>query len=122
MIDKQKEFEKKKIIFRAYQVVWYVVGLFEFLLLFRFIFRFSAASTTSPFVRMINSFTGPLIEPFRGIYPTTNLEKASFEWITLVAMLVWFLLAYGIVYLLQLIKPVDQREINKKSITHKLNL
>src|SRR5687768_6999976 len=108
-----RAYKEKKAIFRAYQVIWYILGVFETLLLFRFIFRLSGASPASPFVRMIYDFSGMLVAPFRGIYPQLGFERAALEWVTLVAMVVWAIIAYAIVYLFQLVKPVDESEVEE---------
>ncbi|MBI2596353.1 YggT family protein [Candidatus Daviesbacteria bacterium] len=109
----QKVFEKKKIIFRTYQVIWYILGVIEFLLAFRIFLRMSGAYP-SGFVNLIYSLSAPLALPFRGIIKTSVDEGPVIEWSTFVAMMVYLLLAYGLVNLLQFIKPVTPDEVNKK--------
>jgi hypothetical protein len=104
---------EKRVIFRTYQVIWYVLGVFETLLILRFIFRLSGASTASSFVRLIYGMSEPLVAPFRGIYPTVNVARSYFEGITIVAMIIWFLIAWGLIYLFQLVKPVEQAEVEE---------
>jgi len=104
---------EKKVIFRTYQVIWYVLGLFESLLALRFIFRLSGAGTASTFVQLIYGMTAPLIAPFKGIYPTVNVVGSYFEGITLVAMVIYFLIAWGLIYLFQLVKPVEEAEVEE---------
>jgi len=111
--DKSSGMAEKRVIFHAYQIIWYVLGIFETLLMFRFMFKLSAASPRSPFVQMIYGITQPLVVPFRGIYTTTAVEGSAFEWVTLVAMLVYVILAYGVVQLFQLIKPADEEEVEQ---------
>src|SRR3989344_9242785 len=64
----QKVYEKKKTIFRAYQVIWYILGLIEILLVFRLVFKMLGANITSPFVGLIYTITDPLALPFSGIF------------------------------------------------------
>lgn len=108
---------EKKLIFRSYQVIWYFLAALETLLAFRFLFKLSGASTASGFVRFIYNISAPFIAPFRGIYPTPVVEGAVLEWITIVAMFVWVILAYALVHLLQLVKPVDRQEIEEGTRT-----
>lgn len=108
----QKVFEKKKVIFRTYQVIWYILGVIEVLLAFRIFLRMSGAYP-SEFTNLIYFLSAPLAVPFRGIIKTTN-EGAVIEWSTLVAMVVYILLAYGLVKLLQFIKPVTPQEVEKE--------
>lgn len=108
----QKVFEKKKIIFRTYQVIWYILGVIEILLAFRIFLRMSGAYP-SGFTNLIYFLSAPLAVPFRGILKITN-EGAVIEWSTFVAMIVYLLLAYGLVKLLQFIKPVTPQEVEKE--------
>ena|SRR3989344_6650522 len=108
----QKVFEKKKVIFRTYQVIWYILGVIEVLLAFRVFLRMSGAYP-SGFTNLIYSLSAPFAFPFRGILKTTD-EGAVIEWSTFVAMVVYLLLAYGLVHLMQFIKPVTPEEVEKE--------
>jgi len=110
---KSTDLKKKKVIFRTYQIIWYILGVIETLLAFRFVFKLLAANPGSPFVRGIYNASSSLIAPFRGIFPTPVVEGSVFEWTTLVAVVVYAVVAYGIVYLLQLVKPVEPQEIEE---------
>lgn len=82
-------------------LVYFFFGLLEVLLGFRLIFKFSGANPISGFVRFIYSITQPFIGPFEGIFRrgyTQGIETTSvLEPSTLVAMVVYALLAWGIV-------------------------
>lgn len=108
-----KSVTAKKVIFRTYQIIWYILGVFEALILFRFIFRLSAANPGSPFVKLIYQLSAPIMAPFLGIYPTTSFESAVFEWVDFIAMVVYAIIAYGLVYLFQLVKPVKKDEVER---------
>ncbi len=108
----QKVFEKKKVIFRTYQVIWYILGLIEVVLAFRIFLRMSGAYP-SGFTNLIYSLSAPFALPFRGVLKTTD-EVGVVEWSTFIAMLVYLLLAYGLVQLLQFIKPVTPQEVEKE--------
>ena len=64
----QKVYEKKKTIFRTYQVIWYILGVIEILLTFRVVLKMLGANISSPFVSLIYVITDPLAAPFRGIF------------------------------------------------------
>jgi hypothetical protein len=106
-------YREKKAIFRVYQFIWYILAFIEICLAFRFVFRLSAARAGSPFVSLIYQLTAPLVAPFRGIYPTMNVSGSTFEWVILIAMLVWAIVAYAIIYIFQIIKPVDEGEVEE---------
>ena len=109
----QKTYEKKKFIFKTYQIVWYILGLVEIMLGFRIALLALGANPNSGFASTIYMLTNPLALPFRGIFNTASAGESIFEWSTIVAALVYALVAYGIVYLIQLVKPVTPTEVNK---------
>lgn len=110
----QKTYAKKKAIFRAYQVIWYVLGLIEVLLAFRFILKALGANPTSGFTSLIYSLSNPLALPFRGIFPTAVAQGAVVEWSTLVACVVYLIVAIGIVKVFQIVKPTNPHEVDQE--------
>ncbi len=109
----QKSFEKKKIIFRAHQIIWYILGFVEILLGFRMALKALGANPGSGFTSFIYALSNPLALPFQGIFSTSVSAGSVFEWSTLVAALVYAIIAYGIAYFIQLMKPVSPREVNQ---------
>ena len=85
-------------------VVYYVLGVIEVLLALRFIMKLLGANPGSGFVDFIYDFSGVFIAPFTGIFSratTTGVETTSiFEPETLIAGLVYWLIAWGIVKLM----------------------
>ena len=109
----QKAFQKKKAIFRTYQVVWYIAGLIEVLLAFRFTLKILGADPNSGFAFLIYSVSDLFALPFSGILRTAVINSSIIEWSTIVAMLVYFVIAIGVVELLQLVKPVKVQEVEQ---------
>ena len=109
----QATYGKKKVIFRAYQIIWYIVGLIEILLLFRVTLKGLGANPYSGFTSLVYSLSDPLAQPFSGIFGVTVTQKSVFEWSTFIAGIVYALLAYGLVHLLQLIKPTTPEEVEQ---------
>ena len=110
----QKTYAKKKAIFRAYQVIWYILGVIEVLLFFRVILKALGANPGSGFANLIYSLSNPLALPFRGIFQTTVVEGSVFEYSTLIAGAVYAIVAYGLVQLFQLVKPTNPEEVQEK--------
>jgi hypothetical protein len=110
----QKTYEKKKVIFRAYQVIWYILGVIEVLLLFRIILKALGANPFSGFANLIYTLSNPLALPFRGIFQSGVVEGSIFEWSTVIAGVVYAIIALGIVQLFQLIKPTNPHEVEQK--------
>ena len=114
----QRVFEKKKAIFRTYQIVWYILGVIEVLLGFRMALKALGANPLSGFVNLIYTLSDPLALPFSGILPTTISGATVFEWSTIVAAIVYALVAYGLVHLLQMVKPVTLHEVSEAVDEH----
>jgi hypothetical protein len=111
----QKVYEKKKTIFRTYQVIWYILGLIEVLLTFRVVLKILGANISSGFVNLIYIITDPLALPFKGIFRVTYIDTGAYlEWSTLVGMVVYLLVAFGLIQLMQLIKPTNPQEVDEK--------
>lgn len=109
----QKVFQKKKTIFRFYQVVWYILTVIETLLAFRVMFKAIGADPFSGFVSFVYMITDPFALPFQGIIRASVNGMSIIEWSTMIAAAVYLLIAYGIVELLQFIKPVSQEEVEQ---------
>ncbi len=107
----QKEYQTKKAIFRSYQIIWYILGVIEVVLAFRVILKLLGANAFSGFASFIYAISSPFALPFSGILGTTVSSSSVFEWSTLIAMAVYFIVSYGIVALFQLIKPTNQEEV-----------
>jgi len=109
----QKTYETKKAIFRAYQAVWYFLGVIEVLLAFRVILKLLGANTFSGFTSFIYAVSNPFALPFAGILGVTSSANLVLEWSTLIAMAVYAVIAYGIVALFQMVKPTNPQEVSQ---------
>lgn len=87
-------------------LVYFLFGALEILLAFRFVFKLTGASVSSSFVGFIYGLTGIFISPFEGIFRrgfTQGVETtAVLEPSTLVAIIVYAVLAWGIVKLIRI--------------------
>lgn len=111
----QRVFEKKKAIFRTHQVIWYILGIIELLLAFRMALKALGANPLSGFTSLIYALSDPLALPFSGILGVTATSGGNFfEWSTIIAAIVYALIAYGIAELMQFIKPVTKEEVEQK--------
>lgn len=88
-------------------LIYFFFGALEILLAFRLVLKLMGASTSSSFVSVIYSLSGLFILPFEGIFRrgfAQGLETTSvLEPSTLVAIVVYAVLAWGIVKLLQVL-------------------
>lgn len=109
----KQAYETKKVIFRSYQVIWYIVGVVEVLLTFRVMLKLLGASTYSGFTNFVYSASDPFASPFFGILGTSVSQNMMLEWSTLIGMLVYVIVGYGIVAFLQFIKPTNPKEVEQ---------
>jgi uncharacterized protein YggT (Ycf19 family) len=92
------------------QVVWYVLGLIETLLVFRFVLKLLGANPESSFSVAMYSITHFLVAPFVTVFRVNLTESGAFEWTTILAMLVYYLLGIGIIKLLLMSRSVSTHE------------
>ncbi len=101
-------------LYRGTQIVWYLFDLLALLLAFRFILKLLGANPAAGFTNFIYAVTYPFVAPFLNVFKITNVAGATFEWTTLLALLVYWLIAWGIVRLLVMGKPVSTVEADYK--------
>ncbi|MBX4188157.1 MAG: YggT family protein [Candidatus Doudnabacteria bacterium] len=97
-------------MYRATQVVWYITGIIETLLGLRFILRLIGANPGAGFVDAVYTITAPLVQPFNNIVRNASTGGSVFDWNTLIAMIVYWLLAWAIVRLFFIGRPVSEDE------------
>lgn len=99
-----------KPLFRGTQIVWYICGILETLLAFRFFLKLFGANPNAGFTDFIYSITSVFAAPFLNVFRVTRVEGAVFEWTTLLAMLVYYIIALAIVRLFFMSKSVSTPE------------
>lgn len=87
-----------------------VVGVIEFLLSLRFIFKFFVVNTGTPFVAWIYSVTSGLVSPFARIVPDLKLGGFVIDFTTLVALIVYVLIGYLILRIFSYVGPRYYRD------------
>jgi hypothetical protein len=102
----------------SYQTIEYLIyfffGALEVLLAFRLILKLTGANSFSAFVGLIYGVTGVFIVPFQGIFQQATARgvetTAVLEPATLVAIVVYAVLAVGIVKLLRILSGKKQQK------------
>jgi len=107
----QKVYEKKKTILRLNQIIWYIFGFIEVLLIFRVVLKALGANQSSGFTGLIYSITSPFALPFSGILGVSISAGSILEWSTIIAGIVYLCIAWGFIYLLEIIYPITPRDI-----------
>ncbi len=94
-------------------LVYFFFGVLEILLVFRLVLKLMGASVGSAFVSSIYGITGVFIAPFQGIFRrgfAEGIETTSvFEPATLVAIIVYAAVAWGVVKLVRILSGEKQQ-------------
>ncbi len=97
-------------LYRGTQIVWYILGLVEVLLAFRFVLKLLGANAGAGFTSFIYTVTAPFASPFVSVFRASKAQGNVFEWTTLLAMLVYYVVAWGIIKMLVMGKTVSTPE------------
>ena len=101
---------RTKPLYRGTQIVWYVTGVLEILLAFRFVLKLLGANSGAGFTSFIYGITYPFVAPFLSVFRITRVEGSTMEWTTLLAMLVYWIIAMGIIKMFVMGKSVSTPE------------
>ena len=92
----------------AARVVWYIAGFIIALLLIRIVLFLLGANQGSGFVDFIYAVSGVFAAPFSGIFPAPQYGKFFFDTASVVAIVVYALVAWGIAKLFTLNKTTTE--------------
>jgi hypothetical protein len=91
-------------LIRLRQVVYFIASAIAILIMIRFALLALAANMATGFGNLIATVTNPLVTPFSGLFSTPVSEGGSvFELSSIVAVAVYFLLAWAIVKIATLV-------------------
>lgn len=88
---------------RIANITYFILAVLEVILLLRLFLRLLGANEASGFVSFLYSLSHIFVAPFNGIFNDQALGRSVFETSTLIAMIVYALLAWGIVSLGRLV-------------------
>lgn len=85
----------------ASRIIWFAAGVIEAILVLRFVFALLGANPANAFANFIYTVSHPFVAPFFGLfrYNGYTYGYSRFEVYTLVAMLFYALIAWGLSYL-----------------------
>jgi len=99
-----------KPLYRGTQIVWYILGIVEALLAFRFVLKLLAANPNAGFSSFIYGVTYIFATPFLNVFRVARVEGSIVEWTTLLAMFVYWIVAIGIIKIFLMSKTVSVPE------------
>jgi hypothetical protein len=97
---------------RTMQILGYVLGVLEGIMLLRFVLRFIGANPENAFAQLVYGLSAPLVALFQNLIPNPAVAGTNIviEITTLIAMLFWALLfAAGVRLLRLVITPPERR-------------
>lgn len=106
--------ERVRPLYRSTQIVWYVFYAIETILLFRFVLKLLGANSGAAFTQFVYGLSEPFVAPFRYVFGSPSVFGSTIEWSTLLAMLVYWILAWGIVRAIAMSRPVSESEAGER--------
>lgn len=91
----------------AKHLVWYILTLLEVVLAFRFVFKLVGANPAAAFTDFIYSITQPFVAPFLNVITPARVEGSFVEWASMLAMVVYWIVAWAIVRLITIDRSVE---------------
>lgn len=88
---------------RAEQAVWLLTGVVDALIAIRLVFKLLAASSQASFVTFIYNLTQIFVAPFHGIFNTAANGRNVFEPESLVAIVIYSLIGWGLASLVRVV-------------------
>jgi len=77
---------------------------------FRFVLKLLEANPSAGFTSFIYNVTYPFVTPFLNVFKITRVEGSVFEWTTLLAMFVYWLIAYAVIKIFLMGRSVSTPE------------
>jgi len=103
-----------KSLYKGTQIVWYIFGFLEALLAMRFILKLLGANPDAGFSSLIYDLSHIFVAPFLAVFEMTKVDTSVFEWTTLLAMFVYYLIAWALIKLFFISKTVSTSEAASK--------
>lgn len=95
--------ERRMGLFQVNRIMWSIMAFLEILLAFRFVLRMIAANPDSGFAVLMYGLTGVFVAPFNGLVTTPSSGGSVLEVTTLIAMAVYALIFWGIMYVIKMV-------------------
>lgn len=103
-------------IYRLQQAIYLLFGVLESLIAIRFLLRLFGADPTAPFSSAILAITAPFVAPFVGVFPNTQASGSVFEPASLLAIVIYGLLAWLIAKIVWLLFARDGSSVASKHV------
>lgn len=85
------------------RLIFYGLNFIESVLALRFVFKMLGANTNVPFTQILYGLSNALVFPFEGIFSDSRSGPYEFEPGTIIAMIVYLLIAFGLAKLVTIL-------------------
>ena len=92
----------------AQRIVWFIVGVISAILAIRFVLLLLGASREAGFTDFVYSLSAPFVAPFIGIFGEPVYGESVLEIASILAIVIYLLIALAIVKLLTIARPKDE--------------
>lgn len=104
--------EREAALSRVTGLIWLLTGILEFAIGLRVLLKLISANPNAPFVNLVYSVTDLFLWPFLGLTVTPQANGMVLEFSSIIAMIVYAVLAWIIVRLLWLVaSPSRSRRV-----------
>lgn len=87
------------------RIVSYIFGVIVAFIAIRFLLKLFAANAEAGFVRFIYGVSDIFMAPFQAVFRTQEVGGSVFEWSALLAIVVYLLIAWGLIALIRAVSP-----------------
>ena len=110
--------EQRSFISRLTQLVWLLFGVLEALIGLRVFLKLIAANPNSPFAALVYNLSSLFVWPFSGLTRTPAAEGMVLDIPSIIAMLVYALVAWAIVRLIWIVldRPVNPTTVSQTAV------
>ena len=85
---------RRQTAYRVAQLLYWIFGLIEGLILIRFVLKALGANPSAGFAQFIYGLTAPLVAPFYGLFGSPTAQGSVLEVHSIIALIVYGLLAW----------------------------
>lgn len=89
--------DRRRTLAKTTQIIWLVTSVLEVLIGIRVLLKLLGANPQAGFAQFVYGITAVFLAPFSALFPSPSAAGSVLEMSSLVAMLVYALLAWGII-------------------------
>jgi uncharacterized protein YggT (Ycf19 family) len=110
----QNHAQTEKTLFRVTSYIWYAYSAVATILALRFGLMLLGANPGAAFTQFIYNLSDVFVAPFQFVFPSERIAESTIDLSTLLAIVIYWLIAWGIVKLLLINRPVDEHTARRE--------